>query len=191
MNSIDQAYETQLHNIQQKTGKTLDELAAMIKDSGLSKHSEIRKMLIDNLGLGFGDANTLTHFVLKSDGERSAEAQGLSTGVVLDGIYSGGKSHLRPIHEHLMSAITTFGEFEIAPKKGYVSLRRKKQFAMIGPATNTRVEVGLNHKTLAPHPRLIAQPAGSMCNFIVKITTPDEVDAELIGWIKQAFDHAG
>ncbi len=191
MSSVDQAYETQLRNIQQKTGKTLKELVAMIKSSGLSKHGEIRKMLIDNLGLGFGDANTLVHYALKSDGERAAEAQGLSTDVVLDGIYSGGKAHLRPIHERLMSAITSFGEFETAPKKGYVSLRRKKQFAMIGPATNARVEVGLNFKTFAPHQRLIAQPAGSMCNFIVKITTPDEVDAELVGWIKQAFDHAG
>ena len=40
-------------------------------------------------------------------------------------------------HEKLMKEIRQFGEFEIVPKKGYVSLRRKKQFVMIGPKTNT------------------------------------------------------
>jgi hypothetical protein len=35
---------------------------------------------------------------------------------------------------------------------------------MIGPATNTRVEVGLNVKGLEANPRLLEQPAGSMCN---------------------------
>jgi hypothetical protein len=49
--------------------------------------------------------------------------------------------------EKIMQQVSGFGEFEIAPKKGFVSLRRKKQFAMLGPATNTRFELGLNIKS--------------------------------------------
>jgi hypothetical protein len=189
LNAIDKAYKTQLQNIQTKTGKTLEELGAMVKNSGLSKHGQIREMLKRDLGLGHGDANTLTHYVLKSGGEMSA--QGQSNEQVLDEIYTGPKAHMRPIHERFIDAIQTFGDFEIAPKKGYVSLRRKKQFAMIGPATNSRVEVGINHKTLSAHDRLIAQPAGSMCNFKVKVTQVEEVDQELINWVKQAYEEAG
>jgi hypothetical protein len=191
MSTVEQAYETQLRNIQKKTGKTLPELTEIIQNSGLSKHGEIRDMLKRDLGLGHGDANTLVHFVLNSDGERAAQAQGLTEKDILDEIYSGQKSGLRPIHDHLMDEIHQFGEFEVAPKKGYISLRRKKQFAMIGQATNTRLEVGINSKSLAPHPRLIELPPGNMCNFKVKITEITEVDGELVSWIKHAFDGAG
>lgn len=190
MSSLDQAIETQMKNIQTKTGKSLDELTALIKSSGLSKHGEIREMLKQTLGLGHGDANTLVHVALQSDGARIAEAKGLSGEAVLDEIYSGPKAALRPIHEKVMAKISQFGEFETLPKKGYVSLRRKKQFAMIGPATNTRVEVGLNSKNLAEHPRLLAQPAGSMCNYKVKLSGENDVDAELFAWIQQAYDSA-
>jgi hypothetical protein len=146
-------------------------------------------MLKTKLGLGHGDANTLVHVVLKSDGTRAA--QGKSTDTVLDEIYTGAKAGFRPIHEKLMRAIGEFGEFEIAPKKGYVSLRRKKQFAMIGPKTNTRFEVGINAQGFKKHTRLAEQPKGSMCNYIVSLTDAKEVDAELIAWIKLAFDGAG
>ena len=78
--------------------------------------------------------------------------------------------------------------FEIAPKKTYLSLRRKKQFAMIGPATNTRFEVGLNMKGVAGTARLEAQKPGGMCQYKVKLTAPAEVDKELVGWIRQAYD---
>lgn len=61
----------------------------------------------------------------------------LSADEVLASIYSGAKTSLRPIHEKLMELIMGFGEFEIVPKKTYISLRRARQFAMIGPATNT------------------------------------------------------
>ena len=191
MSSVEKAYETQLNNIQKKTGKSLDELAALIKNSGLSKHGELREMLMRELGLGFGDASTLVHFVQQTDGERAAKAQGLTMDQVLDEIYTGAKAAQRPIHERLMAAIEGFGEFETAPKKGYVSLRRKRQFAMLGPATNTRFEVGLNVKGLPAHERLLEQPAGSMCNYKIRLNDASEVDGELIAWIRQAYDNAG
>jgi len=188
MSSLDQAVQTQINNIQKKTGMSLDELSAIVKKSGLTKHGEIRDMLKEKLGLGHGDANTLVHVVLQSDGTRAAE--GKSEDAVLDEIYSGAKAGFRPIHEKLMKEIQKFGEFEIVPKKGYVSLRRKKQFAMIGPKTNTRFEVGINAKDFKKNARLLEQPKGSMCNYIVNLSDAKEVDAELIAWIKSAFEGA-
>jgi hypothetical protein len=186
MSSLDKAIQTQIDNIQKKTGKSLSELAALAQKSGLTKHGELRDMFKEKLGLGHGDANTLVHIILKSDGASAAE--GKSTDAVLDEIYTGAKAAQRPIHEALIKAITKFGEFEVAPKKGYVSLRRKKQFAMIGPKTNTRFEVGINAKDLKKNPRLVEQPKGSMCNYIVALTDAKEVDAELIAWIKSAYE---
>lgn len=190
MNSPDKAIETQLKNIQTRTGKSLAELTVLIQNSGLTKHSEIRSMLIKEFGLGYGDANTLVHYALQSDAH-AAQAKGLAPDEVLDEIYSGAKAAQRPIHEKLITAIQEFGPFEVAPKKGYVSLRRKRQFAMLGPATNTRFEVGLNMKSAESTDRLYTMPAGSMCNYKVKLTDPAEVDSELINWIRQAYDSAG
>ena len=70
-------------------------------------------------------------------------------------------------------------------------MRRKKQFAMIGPATNSRVEVGINMKGIDPTDRLEQRPAGEMCQYKVKVTDDSQVDAELFGWIKTAFDSSG
>jgi Domain of unknown function (DUF5655)/Domain of unknown function (DUF4287) len=190
MSSVSKAYEAQLNNIQSKTGKTLEELRSIVKKSGLEKHGQIRDLLQKDLGLGYGDANALVHFVLDSDGERAAKAKGSSTEDVLSEIYSGAKTALRPIHDKLINSINTFGEFEIAPKKGYVSLRRSKQFAMIGPTTKTRVDVGLNINHLETTSRLIQMPPKSMCQYKVNLSDVKEVDAELIGWIRQAFDAA-
>ncbi|WP_227977830.1 DUF4287 domain-containing protein [Arenimonas daejeonensis] len=138
---VDKALATQLANIEKRSGKSLAELAAIIAGSGLSKHGELVAMLKADLGLGHGDANTVVHTVKQA--ATPAPAAGADP---LDAIYTGASAALRPIHERLMKGITAFGPFEIAPKKGYVSLRRKKQFAMLGPGTKTLLEIGLNAK---------------------------------------------
>jgi hypothetical protein len=191
VDNLKQAAQAQIDHIQKKTGKSLSELAALVKESGLTQHSQIREMLMGRLGLGYGDANALVHAVLQSDGTRRAEAKGLGGDAVLDEIYSGPKAGLRPIHAALMAEIVTFGEFETLPKKGYVSLRRKKQFAMIGPGSNTRLDVGINCKDLPADARLLEQPKGSMCNYVVRVTDAGQVDAALLGWIRAAFEGAG
>ena len=191
MDTLTRARETQLKNIQAKTGKTLAELRVLIEQSGLTKHGQIRQMLMDKLGLGYGDASMLIHFAQASDGQSAAEAAGATIEDVLAGIYTGSKAPLRPIHDRLMAPILKLGPFETVPKKGYVSLRRARQFAMIGPASKGRVEVGLNMKGVEPTARLEAQPPGSICQYKVFLTRPEEVDEELLGWIKRAYHSAG
>ena len=189
MSDVDKALASQLTNIQAKTGKSLDELYAIIQQSAFTTHGTIRSFLKQTLGLGHGDANTLTTFYLKSAVSPNPPPP-VPDGDVLTSIYHGPKAALRPLHDALMTAINDFGPFEVAPKKAYVSLRRKKQFAMIGPSTQTRVEVGLNMKDVAPTARLIALPAGGMCQYKVNITELSEVDAELLAWIRFAYDFA-
>jgi len=180
------ALATQLRNIEAKTGQTLAQWRAVIARSGLAKHGEVRAMLIERHGLGYGDANTLAH-AARAD----PTPAGAAAGDPLDAIYSGNKAALRPLHELVMGTIKGFGDFEIAPKKAYLSLRRKKQFAMLGPATQTQIELGLNAKGLTADPRLKALPPGGMCQYTVRLSAASEVDAKLVGWLRTAFDAAG
>ncbi|MCW5716595.1 MAG: DUF4287 domain-containing protein [Bauldia sp.] len=183
--------ETQLRNIEQKTGRTFAELKALIAATGLSRHGEIRDHLKATLGLGHGDANALTHYALGSDGESRAAVAGASTEDVLADIYAGPKAALRSIHDRFIAALGSFGAYETAPKKGYVSLRRKKQFVMVGPGPRGTVEIGFNMKGVEPTARLAALPPGGMCQFRTRVTEAAEIDAELIAWARIAFDAAG
>lgn len=189
MNAVDKAIETQLANIQKKTGLSLEQLFETVRSSGLTRHSEIRDFVKASHGLGFGDANTLTHVYFKAQAP-TAETPA-SSDDALDQIYAGPKAELRPIHNRLMEVIEPFGAFEVSPKKGYVSLRRNKQFATIGPASRTRIEVGLNMKGVEPSSRLQAIPPGGMCQYKISVTTVDDVDRELTDWIRIAYDSAG
>jgi hypothetical protein len=191
MSIVDKAIQTQLTNIQAKTGQTLDQLRAVLQRSGLTKHGEIRAMFQRDLGLGYGDANMLTRALRDTDAEGTTGVQAAAPDNPADSLYIGAKAALRPIHDRLMAEIEQLGDFEIAPKKSYLSLRRKKQFSIVGPATNTRVEVGLNMRGVVATARLIEMPSGGMCQYKVNLTDVGDVDGELLAWIKQAYESAG
>jgi hypothetical protein len=185
---------TQLRNIQSKTGRTIAQLHAAVAASGLEKVGERRSWLMEQFALGYGDANAVALSYGKPlpalEGSAAAPAQ-TEQGDPLGAIYVGAKAHLRPLHLAVLEMVRGFGPFEEAPKKSYTSLRRKKQFAMVGPATKDLLEIGLNIKSLAPAERLRALPAGGMCQYAVRIAATAELDPQLRQWLKAAYDAAG
>lgn len=188
-----QALLTQVRNIQSKTGLTLAQLHEHLAGAGKAKHGEKRSWLMERFGLGYGDANTVVHFVGKQlpDVELGSTPPAAAEGDPLDAIYTGKKAALRPLHDAVMARIAELGDFEIAPKKTYLSLRRSKQFAMVGPATASEIEIGLNCKTLMPHARLKVLAPGGMCQATTRISEAGQIDADLLGWITAAYQAAG
>lgn len=184
MASPDAALATQIRNIEARTGKSLAELRAIVEASGLAKHGEKRAHLMQVLGLGYGDANTVVHLAAQAAAGTEAGDDPLAA------IYTGAKAHLRPLHERLIAAIDAFGPYETAAKKSYLSLRRRKQFATVGPATKDRIEIGLNARELPAHPRLKVLPPDGMCQYTLRLGDADDIDADLLGWLRAAYDSA-
>jgi hypothetical protein len=173
--------------LKEKTGKTIDQWVAIVKKSKLEKHGEIVSMLKSEHELGHGYANLITHYA-----RGGVPAAGAGTEDLLGAQYAGAKAGLRPIYDALIAAITKFGgDVEVSPKKTYVSLRRSKQFALIQPSTATRVDVGINLKGTPAAGRLEASGSfNAMVSHRVRVESKGEVNAELIGWLKKAYEAA-
>jgi hypothetical protein len=183
---MDKATLTMIENLHKNTGKTLEEWITIANGSGYAKHGEIVKWLKESHGLTHGFANLVS---LKARGTDAGSAADQDELIVKQ--YQG-KEHFKPLYDHLIAAIQAFGDdVEIAPKNAYVSLRRKKQFATLGPATKTRFEVGINLKGQAPAGRLEAEKPNAMCSHKISLTGLPDADEEVLRWLRAAYDHAG
>lgn len=173
-------------NLEKNTGKPLAEWVAVVRASGLSKHGEVVKFLKTEHGFTHGFANLVAH-----EAKGSAAASLAETTDLVAEQYKG-KENLRPLYDLLIAEINKFGkDVEAAPKKAYVSLRRGKQFAILQPSAKTRLDIGLNLKDVEPQGKLEA--AGnwnSMCSHRIRITEIKEADAEVIKWLKMAYENS-
>ncbi|MHA6288235.1 DUF4287 domain-containing protein [Maricaulis sp. CAU 1757] len=175
-------------NMPAKTGKPLADWVALVRREKLEKHGDMVKWLKVEHDMTHGFANLVAHEV--RGGVVSAPAAGDD---LVATQYGGAKAGLKPIYERLEGLCQDLGDdVELAPKKAYVSLRRAKQFGLVQPSTKTRVDLGLNLKGVEPAGRLEA--AGSfnaMVTHRVRLSAPDEVDADVEAWLKQAYGAAG
>jgi hypothetical protein len=109
---------------------------------------------------------------------------------LIESQYRGKKAHLIPVYERLVRLALDFGDdVQLAPRKTYVALVRKKQFAVIKPSTITRVDLGLKLKGVECKGRLKnagSLGSGSMTHKIT-ISKLEEVDEEVIDWLKLAY----
>ena len=160
----------------------------MVEASGEEKVGARVKYLKTEHGFTHGYANLVA--MLAKD--KAEQAAGAAPENPVDALYAGDRAHLRPIYDAILSKVQKFGKDVVeSPKRTYVSLRRNKQFAIVQPTTKTRVDVGLVIKEMDPAGRLEAAGSwNSMCTHRVRLESADQVDEELIGWLKTAYEAA-
>lgn len=176
------ALQTMINNMPEKTGKSLQEWKKILKDNAFAKHSEGVNFLKKEHGVTHGFANTIV--TLSKEDNNSDED-------LVSNQYKG-KESLFPIYEKLLSIVKDFGnDVTVTPKKGSVSVIRKRQFALIKPATKTRIDLGLKLPEKPTTDRLgDSGPFGTMCTHRVQLTSVDDVDSEFISWMREAYDLA-
>ncbi|NNE58950.1 MAG: DUF4287 domain-containing protein [Hellea sp.] len=179
MASPEEQLATMINNLPEKTGKDLAAWIKIIKASGLEKHGQIVKMLKTDHGVTHGFANLI-----------SAKARETGEEINLTTAQYKGKEHLRPIHDAIIKFARSLGsDVEISPKKSSVSLRRKKQFTLISPATKSRIDLGLALKGEASAGRL--ETYNAMCSHRVRLESEADFDDEVKAWIREAYSRAG
>lgn len=177
--------ETMAANLLKNTGKSLEEWTEFARHNQKGKHSETVAWLKDNYKLGLFFADLIVH---KANG---TDAGSFSDEELITQQYKG-KEHLRSIYDKLIAAVLLWGnDIEIAPKKAYVSLRRKKQFACLKPATKSRFEIELILKGQEEDGILEAiSGAGTMCTHKIKIENEKQLNKDVYKWIKTAYEKA-
>jgi predicted transport protein len=184
---MDQAEKTMIENLHKNTGKTLEEWIKIVKSESFEKHGQMVKFLKENHNFTHGFANMVALKAREADAGSATDVNDL-----VEAQYAG-KEHFRPLYERLLTQIKQFGsDVEVAPKKAYVSLKRKKQFAMLQPATKTRFEIGLNVKGREADGKL--EPitkSNAMFTHVIKIASEEEADDKVLNWLKEAYEQAG
>jgi hypothetical protein len=207
MATAEEGIATQIRNIETRYGKTMAQWSAIVAASGLTRHQDVVALLKTEHGLPHGAAHrvSLTARQQASHNQASPGQAGPATPEdPVSALYTGRKAALRPLHEALMTAIRALGDdIEIAPKKGYLSLRRGRQFAMIQPSGAGRIDIGLilpAAPAASAAPATPATPAGprlesaagfnALFTHRVRLPAGADIDPGLTGWLRLAYQHA-
>ena len=179
------AAATQLANIESATGTTVAEWTARARAAGKTTHGELLGWLKTEHGLTHGNANALAHAVRRQEAGGPAAPDDL-----LDAQYRGAKADLRPVHDAVVAFARGLGDdVQVVVQKTGVSLRRRRQFALVEVPSARRVRLGFNLRGADPSGRVTA--TSGMCTHTVDLPAVADVDDEVRGWLARAYDAAG
>lgn len=97
---------------------------------------------------------------------------------------------LRPILDAILAVLPEIGDVTVQTRKTYVSLLTpRRTFAAVQPTTKKRVDLGLRLTGVAPTGRLETAPSFGQSAVTMKVglTSPEDIDAEVEDWLRQAY----
>lgn len=166
----------------ESTGEELETWNKRVAEQGFADEASLRAWLTQQGVTGY--AQTL--LVMERFGYPAfitASAEQL-----LDAQYAD-RPHLRPIFDKVIDAAVQLGDVTIQVRKTYVSLLSpRRTFARLQPSTKTRLDVGLRLDDEEPRGRLQPSTIHETMKVQISFTTPDQVDAEALTWLQQAYE---
>lgn len=180
------------HDLPAKTGRSLDEWIALVKESGPSSEKERRDWLKKEHKLGTNSAICIAE---RADGkgteEDSPEAYLEAAEKWVEAMFTGPKAALRPVYNQLLKTVLAVSkDVKASPGKTAVALYRNHVFANIKVSTNTRIDLGLALGNMKTPKRLIDTGGYEKKDRItrrIEVKSKAEIDDELKRWLKKAW----
>lgn len=182
------SFQAYLDNIKSKTGKNADDFKKLAQKKGLLKKGvkagEILSWLKKDFDLGHGHAMAI-YTVLKGSREEK-----LSPEEEISKHFTRNKSVWEPVFDSLINELRSFdADIVLAPSNSYISILRGKRKIAIVQVMVAHVDIGIRLKGVAPNKRF--QAAGSwnsMMTHRVRIVERNNIDKELLNWLRSAYE---
>jgi hypothetical protein len=180
-------FASYLENIKAKTGKTADDFRVLAAKKGLEKTGEIVTWLKTEFELGHGHATAIAHLLTHADAIKASPEDKVAAH------FSGNKSAWRKAYDALEGKLRKFGsDVEIAPNRTYINLcRGAKKFGIVQISSADRIDIGIKLKGVAASERLeVSGSWNAMVTHRVRVADAKEINAEVLAWLKQAYEAA-
>lgn len=168
--------------LKERTGEDVDAWNRRIKRERFDDEKSLRAWLTEQGVTGYAQSLLVMErfgypdFLLASANE------------LIDAQYAD-RPHLRPVFDAIIDAVAGLGAVIIQARKGYVSLvTPRRTFARVQATTRNRVDLGLRLEGQKPGGRLQPSKIHETTRLQISLTTPDEVDSEVLGWLQEAYD---
>ena len=183
-------FQAYLDTIKAKTGMDPEDFQQIADEKGLLvgdiKAGPIQKWLKDEYDLGPGHSMALVAVFRERLLAQPTREE------AIDKFFAGPKAAWQLTWDELMSKVMKFGsDVSLQPTDTYIGIvRAGKKFAVVA-TTATRMDVGLKLKGEPVTDRLTASGNwNAMCTHRVQLFDGAELDAELLSWLREAYDRA-
>jgi hypothetical protein len=180
-----------------KTGRTLEEWQAHIVKNGPDDVAGRREWLKKKYGLG---SNTAWWLAERADGrptwDESPETYLAAAPTYVHEMFAGPKAHLRPLAGALMRlAMDVADDIKFCPCKTIIPFYRERVIAQIKPTTNKRIDFGFALDAETPFTARLKDTGGlkkkDRITHRIEIAKPEDIDVEVEGYLRQAYDRDG
>ncbi len=177
-------------NLPRNTGRSLDEWLAIVAANGPFERKALAAWLKKEHGLGGTTAS-----VIADRAEGGSDGDGADPEAQVDALFSGARAGLRPVADRLLAAAAALGEDVTAtPCATMLPIRRAHVIAQLKPTTRTRLDLGL---ALGDEPLVgRLEDTGGLARKDritrrIGLRTVAEVDDEVLGWLRRAYELDG